>query len=370
MIRKLFLIVMLLLSMSLPARAQSGADGWTLYPLNLRTGPGMNYAVIIQLPSSTGLIFEARNADVTWLLGHSEDGALRGWVNALYIRYREGFAAVNLPVSEETIATAADVPAPQTDAPVSSGSAFDVLMSIPVVPAISGHARDIFQGSGNDPRTIIRIGDCNSEGWEFLGPFNTGDYDLGEYGYLQPTVDYFGGSFGVKNITAHGGFNIFAVTDPTWANTGQCQPNETPLACELRRHRPAVAVMMFGPNDTSHLTAAQFEASLRQVVAATIANGTIPVLTTFTWCESGSYGDLGLQFNLITVNVARENDIPLINFWRAAQGLPNCGLSDATHLSKPVMTTTGNFTDLHAGYTMRNLVTLQTLEALRTSALQ
>ena len=185
-------------------------------------------------------------------------------------------------------------------------------------------------------------------------------------------MDFFRDSFGVTNITAHGGFTIYAVTDPTWANNGQCLPNETPLNCELRRYRPGVAVMMFGSNDVAHLSPAQFEASLRQVVATTIANGTIPVLTTFTWCESGSRHDLGLQFNLITAAVAQENDIPLINFWRAAQGLPNCGLADATHLSMPVLTSTGHFNgeEQQAGFTLRNLLTLQTLDALRTSALQ
>ncbi len=125
--------------------------------------------------------------------------------------------------------------------------------------------------------------------------------------------------------------------------------------------------MMFGPNDVFNLTAEQFEKGVRQVVDSTIAHGTIPVLTTFTWCRSDEFNDKGLQFNLITASIAREYDIPLINFWRGGQSLPNCGLSDDTHLSQPVMTTTGNFSgeEQRTGHTLRNLLTLQTLDEIR-----
>jgi len=372
-VRNVVLCLSALMGLALPmfaaANAQGGADGWTTYLLNLRTGPGMTHAVITQLPAGTGLVFEARSADLAWLLGRTEDSAFRGWVASLYVRYRVGFRAANLPVSEETIPMTVSASAPRAG---NSTSAAQVLMDIPVLPSISGRTRAIFQGSGNDAHTFIKVGDCNSENWEFLGPFDTGDYNLGPYSYLQPTVDFFRGSFSATTITAHGGFTISAVTDPTWANTGHCQPNETPLHCELRIKRPAVAVMMAGSNDVANLSTSQFEAALRQVVTATIENGTIPVLTTFTWCQSGGYNEQGLQFNLITVNIAREYDIPLINFWRAAQGLQNCGLADETHLSKPVITTTGDFNgeEQRTGFTLRNLLTLQMLDAIRTFALQ
>jgi hypothetical protein len=317
------------------------------------------------------MIFEARDANVEWLLGHTEDGANRGWVASLYFRYREGFAAARLPISAETFATTT-APAAAAPAAVDGSSAAQALMAIDILPTLSSHARDIFLSGSNDPQSFLKIGDCNSENWEFLGPLGSGDYDLGPYSALQPTIDFFRGSFGATSITAHGGYTISAVLDPMWANTGQCLPNETPLACELRRKRPAVAVMMFGANDVAHLSATQFEGTLRQVIATTIANGTIPVLTTFPWCHADSSNEIGLQLNLITANVAREYDVPLINFWRAAQALDHCGMMDDTHLSKPVMTTTAYFNgeEQRTGYTLRNLLTLQTLDALRTAALQ
>lgn len=354
-----------------PVEAQGGADGWTTNRLNLRAGPGTTYPVLTILPLDAGLVFEARSADFAWLLGHTEDSSIRGWVAGSYIRYREGFVPDPLPISVETITAAASPVEAQPAQNVSGGTA-QVLMSVPVLPTISGRARDIFQSGSNDPHALIKVGDCNSEYWEFLGPLGSGGYNLGPYSALQPTVDFFQGSWGMTSTTAHGGFTILAVLDPTWANTGHCEPGETPLQCELRLRRPAVAVIMFGPNDVVHLTTAQYETALRQVVATTIQHGTIPVLTTFTWCRTDEFNEKGLQMNLITVNVAQENGIPLINFWRAAQSLPNCGQQDETHLSKPVMTTTGDFNgeEQNTGHTLRNLLTLQTLDSLRTAALQ
>ncbi len=367
-------LLSVLLSAPVLSQAQGGADGWTTYQLNLRSGPGAQYGVITVLAPNTGLIFEAHNADLTWLLGHTEDGAFRGWVSCLYISYREGFAAVRLPASEEIVGIP-ETPASSSPAtsPNTSTDSAQTLLSIPVIPSISNHAREIFQGSGNDPHTLIVVGDCNSNYWEFLGPLDTRNYDLGPYSALQPTVDFFKGTWGVKGITSHGGFTVYATLDDTWArNFPQCQWGESPLSCELRVRRPAVAVMMFGPTDVFNFTVEQFESALRQVIATTVANGTIPVLTTFTWCRTGDYNEKGLQFNLAAVRVAQEYDIPLVNFWRAAQSLPNCGLSDEAHLSNPVTTTTAYFNgeEQRTGQTLHNLLILQTLDALRAGSLQ
>ncbi len=82
-----------------PAGAQGSADAWTSVVLNMRSGPGRSYDVITQLPTRTALILEARSSDAGWLLGYTLDGRARGWVASAYLSYREGFRAVNLPVS-------------------------------------------------------------------------------------------------------------------------------------------------------------------------------------------------------------------------------------------------------------------------------
>jgi hypothetical protein len=63
-----------------------GPDGWTVYEMNLRASPGGD--VIGSVPVNTGMIFEARSADLSWLLGHTQDGAQRGWVASTDLRRR------------------------------------------------------------------------------------------------------------------------------------------------------------------------------------------------------------------------------------------------------------------------------------------
>ena len=62
-----------------------------------------------------------------------------------------------------------------------------------------------------------------------------------------------------------------------------------------------------------------------------------------------------------------DYDIPLINLWLALELLPNEGLEpDGFHLDLPPGDTACHLTgdNLQNGYPMRNLVTLQTLDAV------
>ncbi len=92
------------------ARAQSDPDAWTVNDLNLRAGAGGTFGVLIVLPPETPLIAEARDEATNWLLVHTLDGGARGWVASGYLRYREGFAAFRLPVSDETMNAPASLP--------------------------------------------------------------------------------------------------------------------------------------------------------------------------------------------------------------------------------------------------------------------
>ncbi len=100
----LLLLLVLLFSITYPALAQANPDGWTTYTVNLRAGPGANHPVITTLAGGTDLLFEARSADLGWLLARTLDGAYRGWVATLYVGYAEGFGSpTHLPVSEEIV---------------------------------------------------------------------------------------------------------------------------------------------------------------------------------------------------------------------------------------------------------------------------
>jgi dienelactone hydrolase len=114
MFRKVLILTVILITALawIPVSAQE-PDGWTVYELNVRASPGGDVIAII--PVNTAIIFEARNADMSWLLGHTLDGSYRGWLASGYLVYADGFAAVRLPISEEVV-TAGSVPPPVPDA--------------------------------------------------------------------------------------------------------------------------------------------------------------------------------------------------------------------------------------------------------------
>ncbi len=81
--------------------------------------------------------------------------------------------------------------------------------------------------------------------------------------------------------------------------------------------------------------------------------------------------ELSVTFNQIILDIATDYDLPVINLLLALEPLPNYGvdLNDTLHLTTPeAPDTAATFTEsgLSAGYTVRNLVTLQALDALLT----
>lgn len=104
------LMLVSILSLAAPTIAQSGPDAWTAYQLTMRSGPASDYAVVTVLPANTALNVEAHNADLSWLLVHTQDGSARGWVACDYLSYADGFSATRLPASEEIVAAGAPSP--------------------------------------------------------------------------------------------------------------------------------------------------------------------------------------------------------------------------------------------------------------------
>ncbi len=111
------LLLMLITFGAYPTAAQGGADAWTYYDLNMRSGPGASYEVITLLPSGSGLLLEARDADAYWVLGHTEDGSFRGWVVFTYLEIRAGLNVMGLPTSEEVVSAAAPAEAEAEENP-------------------------------------------------------------------------------------------------------------------------------------------------------------------------------------------------------------------------------------------------------------
>lgn len=238
----------------------------------------------------------------------------------------------------------------------------DAWRDFPVVPTVSERARQIYQHGlalGNNPHAFSVVGDCEGTPSRFLGVFDysTRWYRLGEYAYLQEAIDHFAGSFGRVSRAANSGFTAAAVLSPAWAHPDFCRSGESPLACELRIHRPSIALVMVGTMDFRHPEA--FEGYLRRIVDTLIENGVVPILYTKANNREGDW-----SINAATARVAYEQDLPLWNLWRAVQGLPNQGLrEDRMHL-----TWGPNFFDspeaMKNGWPWRNLTALQALDAV------
>ncbi len=141
------------------------------------------------------------------------------------------------PVAEEMASTPAPESAATSLSTVDFASNPEFWKELPVVPdGISQKVREIYAhglAMGNNPNAFSKVGDCNSTVPYFLADFDRGPtvYNLGEYEELQPTIEYFSGSFGRKSLSAKIGLSTAGVLASLWSDWKQCSSNETPLDC-------------------------------------------------------------------------------------------------------------------------------------------
>lgn len=262
------------------------------------------------------------------------------------------------------------------------------LMSVPILYNMDAERlaeiADVGRALGSRADVFTTIGDSNTTNGDFLQPIGIDGGDLcewGDYEDLRETVAHFSvppddenaTSFGRVSIAAFRGFTSAAVLDPFWATDPACARGESPLACEYRVARPSIAVMMLGGRDVLGFTADEYRQSVTEIVQTSIMQGVIPVLTTFVVLEErADVYPLSLEMNMALLDIAEEAHIPLINLWAAARDLPDHGIGpDRSHLKARV----GEFCNFagaerELGGTLRNLLTLQALDALRRHMLQ
>jgi LysM repeat protein len=217
------------------------------------------------------------------------------------------------------------------------------------------------QELGNNPHAFSKIGDCNSEPPFYLVKFDEGAYDLGPYGYLQPAIDHFTGSFARKSATVWTGNHAWAVFDPTWANPAMCLSGESPIECEFRVNRPSIVLIRLGTNEAN--TPDLFETNLRKIIEFSLERGTIPVLGTKADRLEGSDA-----INDLIRALADEYKVPLWDFGRAADNIPGRGLrADGFHMTfgSPYYSDPAA---LLTGHAVHNLTALMALDAVWRSA--
>jgi hypothetical protein len=269
----------------------------------------------------------------------------------------------------DSVSAATDLPTIASLAPTETftpkpGLEGDAWKQTPAVPSeISETMRTIYEkglGLGNDPKHFSIIGDCQNVSSYFLAIYDKpGEFSLGEeYAYLQPTIDYYRGSFSRKSLAVKGGFNVAAILSPLRADPKSCNQGESPLDCELRTWRPSV---VFVSMETwwSEKPAQEYDKYMRRVIERILETGAVPIIATKA---DNLEGDNAI--NATIAQIAYDYDIPLWNFWAAVQPLPNHGLSpDHFHL-----TFARNFFDdpvrMKSAWPWRNLTALQTLDAV------
>jgi len=251
--------------------------------------------------------------------------------------------------------------------PTASALPPDFWQSLQVVPGgISARVREIYQNGlalGNNPHVFSRIGDCASAAPDFLVGFD-GQYNLGEYAGLQVAIDYFKGSFGRPSLAASAGLNTAGLLTTLWTGK-QCLKGETLLDCQYRLDHPSFAFIAIGTNEAYyiHENPGLFEHNMRIILDDTIAKGIVPILATKADNVEGDH-----SINATIARLAMEYQIPLWNFWLAAQPLPDHGMVSPEHLNTVSYL---NFTDfsipnsLQYGMQVRNLTALQMLDLLR-----
>lgn len=274
------------------------------------------------------------------------------------------------PTPSQTLTPTPSTPAmtmtPQALAQLPYDEAEALLKSAPLMLTPDAHIREIYergQQMGRYKQAIIAVGDCNSESRHFLEPLTDERKMLDgvedawlDDANIQASIAYFAETMAQRGVAANSGFTAYSVMDAFWADKNKCLPGEAPLACDIRTFNPAVAIIMFGANDMNVLHSSEYESALRDIIEYTLAQGVIPVVSTFAhnpFPYEGNRPEKAIRLNAIVYGLAVEYQIPFINFWQTSSQLPWHGLmGDNAHL-------------VIAGHNERNRLTMLMLDYLR-----
>jgi hypothetical protein len=316
------------------------------------------------------LLVEGRDGDTTWLRVHTYLGF--GYLLSSAVQIQGDIN--RLPVVD------GNLPLKVLPDPVEPNDPIEY----PILPQMTDYTHQIYRRGlemGNRPQVFSKVGDCMTADLNlFLGRFGTKNYNLREFSYLQPLVDYYSqfpprddaqNSFRMQSYATETGFNASSVEDPVWLSGKVCPRGDTPLSCEYRLSKPAIAIIMFGTNDIGALSPVQFDYFLRLVTFDTIDRGIIPLLSTFPGYPGRE--ERANLINQIIIQIGRDYDVPVLNLYLALEPLPDHGRNPKSmYLSWVPNRLTSDFTEgnLKYGHTMRNLVTLEALNILWQEVLQ
>lgn len=243
--------------------------------------------------------------------------------------------------------------------------------------ATETHVRDLVARGrmrGNRHDVLAKIGDSITESRAFLFECGDGALHPGTHTELMGTVEYFTrnqldadffNSLTRGSQCAAGGWRVGDALDGG---------EQSALVMELDAIRPQWAVMMYGTNDLERADLATFRTDLGRAIDVIEARDVVPVLSTIPpRSDDAMLAGRVPDFNAVVRTVATERHLPWMDFHAALAPVPGYGLSgDGIHPSV-YMEGSMRTCDLSAeavvhGYNARNLLTLRTMERLRTLA--
>jgi len=339
---------------ALSARVRADAGG-----LRLRQAPDPTSAIILNLNASAPLNLEGRTSDGAWWLVTIREG-FRGWVAANYIDI-EGDSSIVPVIAAQVVPFPTQLVRESTTLNVQGSDALSIYQ----------RGREL----GNRPNVFTSVGDSLSASNYFLHPFAYYPPDLGDYGYLLPTVQYFVSaefnSFNNDPISSNPGWTSANLLDPAIAaQYGDCQPGENVLTCEFRRVRPSYAIILIGTNDARDQRSAEaYGADLRRILQICAEAGVVPILTTIP-PRADSLNSYVDSYNAVLRQIASQMSVTVWDFASEMRQLPNQGLSDdGVHFSIPPDGEGGTVRfvpeGLQYGMTLHNLGAMQALDAVR-----
>lgn len=273
----------------------------------------------------------------------------------------------------------------------SSAAEWEELPVVPTLgPAIVGHLDRIAERGalvGNRPGVFAKIGDSITASPSFLQALACRSPQLGEWGALRETVEFFGtssvppGSEEAQCAVSDSYSRVGVAAVPGWRAVDALSRLEASpecldlpaVSCELQLTHPSVALIMFGTNDLTDFSAVQFRRDLARVARLVAGAGTIPVISTIPPRPRWPFSRRVARFNAEIAALAENRALPLWNYWRqmVEPGVLNQGLGDdGVHPSALCPPCTGiDFrpAGLRQGYALRNLGALRVLDRLRRS---
>ena len=212
------------------------------------------------------------------------------------------------------------------------------------VPKLTARQKQMYKDAvakGKKASLFTVAGDCNSQPAVYVQRVANGEFNLGKQpARIQQTAKFFQPSWSRVSLAARGGFSAAAMMDPTWTDGAMCGITRGPFECELWQSGASIVFVELGTGDQYEWQS--FEKNYRAMLEMGLKEGVLPVLVTKADRLEENSGAPGDFINTMTRKLAKEYQLPLLDFALAARMLPLNGLlyescfNDSKQESDPV----------------------------------